>query len=183
MELRITCAYCSGPKIAYLETVSVYGIVRVKCQWYSQCSWLISTGAWDGWAWGRVEVVSTGVSEPFWSSALWENALLTLATHLILFLCFCFCTHSEVWNKSKKNYLHRSSFFLNHLSTGLRPLAPTKHKKLLSHFTITKYEECNSLNALWRGNPRNGHVPPMPTSFMNRTASGKNGHGPVLPDA
>lgn len=77
MELRITCAYCSGPKIAYLETVSVYGIVRVKCQWYSQCSWLISTGAWDGWAWGRVEVVSTGVSEPFWSSALWENALLT----------------------------------------------------------------------------------------------------------
>lgn len=74
-------------------------------------------------------------------------------------------------------------FFKNHLSTGLRPLAPTKHKKLLSHFTITKYEECSSLNVLWRGNPRNGHVPPMPTSFMNRTASSKNGHGPVLPDA
>lgn len=64
------------------------------------------------------------------------------------FLCFCFCTHSEVWNKTKKNYLHKS-FFFYHLSIRLRPLAPTKHKKLLPYFTVTKYEECNSLNALW----------------------------------
>lgn len=129
MELRITCAYCSGPKIMYLEAVSICGIVSVKCQWWSQCSWLISTGAWEGWAWGTVEVVGTGVSGSFWSSALWENALFTYATHLILFLCFCFCTHSEVWNKSKTNYLHKS-FFLNHLSTGLRPPAPTKQEIL-----------------------------------------------------
>lgn len=184
MELRITCAYCSGPKITYLEAVSICGIVSVKCQWWSQCSWLISTGAWDGWSWGRVKVVGTGVSGPFWSSALWENALLTYATHLILFLCFCFCTHSEVWNKSKKNYLHKSFFFFfKSFINWVKASGTNKTRNSYTTSHLLSMKNVIHLMHFGGGDPQNGHVPPMPTSFMNRTASGKNGHGPVLPDA